>query len=467
MKAIQVEEFEKELKILSNASSERNSINQQSPLATLDAVLGDNDILRVGGRIEEATASLAVRHPIILPRQNHISNLVIDHYHKETGHSGRRMTMNAVQQAEYWIVGLRTAVTRHIWNCVDCRKLRGPAGSQKMANLPKDRLEPAAPFTYSAVNCFGPFTIKEGRKELKRWGVLFTCMSSRAIHIETANSMDTSSFLNAYRRFVCRRGPIRQLRSDRGTNFIGGKNELSAAMTEMDDSRIAQELLKTNCDWFITNFNVPHASHMGGTWERMIRCARNALASLLLKNGQQLDDELLRTLMTEAESIVNSRPLTFIETSSPDMLTPICPSHLLTLKTKVVQPLPGVFVREDLYCRQRWRRVQYLANQFWTQWRNQFLPTLQQRQKWIKTKTNMAVSDVVLLVDESLPCCQWPLGRVVTVHPSSDGLVRKVTVKTASSEYDRPVHKVIPLLPNSQEGLQEAEASPSKSQQVN
>lgn len=98
---------------------------------------------------------------------------------------------------------------------------------QKMADLPEDRLEPAPPFTFCAVDYFGPWYIKDGRRELKRYGVLFTCLASRAIHLEVADSLSTDSFLNAYRRFVARRGPVRQLRSDQGSNFVGAMNELN------------------------------------------------------------------------------------------------------------------------------------------------------------------------------------------------------------------------------------------------
>ena len=92
-----------------------------------------------------------------------------------------------------------------------------------MANLPQDRLEPAPPFTFCGVDYFGPWHIKEGRKELKRYGVLFTCLASRAIHLETAKSLETDSFINALRRFLARRGPVQLLRSDQGTNFVGAK----------------------------------------------------------------------------------------------------------------------------------------------------------------------------------------------------------------------------------------------------
>ena len=100
-----------------------------------------------------------------------------------------------------------------------------------MADLPEDRLEPSPPFTYSAVDYFGPWLVKEGQKNVKRYGVLFTCLVSRAVHLETAISLDTSSFLNAYRRFIGRRGPVRQLRTDCGTNFVGSKTELQSVLS--------------------------------------------------------------------------------------------------------------------------------------------------------------------------------------------------------------------------------------------
>ena len=104
-----------------------------------------------------------------------------------------------------------------------------------MANLPKSRVESAPPFTYSAVDYFGPWYVKLGRKEVKRYGALFTCMASRSVRIEVAHSLETDSFLQALWRFISRRGPIRELRSHQGTNFVGAQNELKKALREMDD----------------------------------------------------------------------------------------------------------------------------------------------------------------------------------------------------------------------------------------
>ena len=178
-------------------------------------------------------------------------------------------------------------------------------------------------------------------------------MATRAVHIEVAHSLTTDSFLNAYRRFICRRGPIRSLRCDRGTNFVGAKNELEAGLLELDADKIKRRLSEDKCDFINFKFNVPHASHMGGCWERMIRTTRNALAAILLKHPGLLDDEGLETFMIEAEAVVNSRPLTLI--GDVEDFQTLSPMQLLTLKSSVVLPLPGVFSREDVYSRKRWK----------------------------------------------------------------------------------------------------------------
>ncbi|XP_064621743.1 uncharacterized protein LOC135484295 [Lineus longissimus] len=436
--------FPIELKKLETEGNQ--GVGKNSPLAALDPFLDENAILRVGGRLKNSSMSKDEKHPVLLPRHGHVTHLIVGHYHRMNGHPGRGITLNSIRQAGYWIMGARSVVTSYIMKCVSCIKLRGAPLAQRMADLPEDRMESIGPFTYSGVDYFGPFTIREKRSTLKRWGVLFTCLASRAVHLEIANSLDTDAFLNAYRRFVCRRGSVRKLRCGRGTNFVGGKNELSVALAEMNKAKITEQLLKDNCELVEFEMNVPHASHMGGVWERMIRSVRSVLNGLLLKTGHQLDDELLHTLMTEVEAIVNSRPLTFIDAEDPNSPQPLCPSQLLTLKAKVVMPPPGHFVREDLYCRRRWRRVQAMANQFWQQWRTDFLPTLQERKKWVNPTRNVMINDIVLVIDEDQARCDWPLGRVIETSPGRDGLVRKVKLRVGKGTFERPIHKLVLLL---------------------
>ena len=156
-----------------------------------------------------------------------------------------------------------------------------------MANLSGSRVEPAPQFSYCAVDYFSRWYIKEGKKEVKKYGALFTCLASRAIHIEVAHSMETDSFLQALRRFTCRRGPIRGLRSDQGTNFVGAENKLKTAVQEMDELKIKVELLKENIDWIR---NPATASNFGGVWERQVRSVRNVMAALMKQHGHSLND---------------------------------------------------------------------------------------------------------------------------------------------------------------------------------
>lgn len=430
-----------------------------SPLSRLDPFLDHSNLVRIGGRIKQASVSKDVKHPIVLPGQGHISKVLARYFHEKALHQGRGITLNETRSSGYWIIGGGSVISRLIHECVTCRKLRAKVQEQKMADLPADRLTPTPPFTYCAVDYFGPWYVKEGRKELKRYGVLFTCLVTRAIHLEVANSLETDSYINALRRFICRRGPVRQMRSDNGSNFIGARRELKEALAEMDQSQVKEEMLKENCDWFEVKLNVPSASHMGGIWERQIRTVRSVLSALLEKNGQQMNDEALRTFMCEAEAVVNSRPLTAEGITSADTAEPLTPNHFLTLKTKVVLPPPGKFTSADLYSRKWWRRVQHLTNEFWCRWKKEFLLSLQARQKWTHPRKNLQVNDVVIVKDEDIPRNQWKTCRITEVRPDKDGLVRKVTLEVGSqnltadgkrsqplSTLERPIHKLVLLM---------------------
>ena len=133
-------------------------------------------------------------------------------------------------------------------------------------------------------------------------------------------------------------------------------------------------LQKKNIDW---KFNPPAGSHHGGVWERIIRSVRRVLNSVL---GEQiLDDKGLQTFMCEVESTINGRPLTRCSVQHED-LEPLTPNHLLLMKRKPNLP-PGVFLETDNYCRRRLKQIQYLFRKRWTR---EYLPILQERQKWLE-----------------------------------------------------------------------------------
>ncbi|XP_067055867.1 uncharacterized protein [Acropora muricata] len=263
-------------------------LRKASSLRSLDPVLDSNGIMRVCGRIRRANLSVTLKNPIILPKSSHITSLIICHVHERTHHGGRGMTLNELRANGYWIVSGNAMVRQFISKCVTCRHLRGNQGEQKIADSQKSRTEPAPPFTYCGVYFFGPWHIQQGRAVVKRYRALFTCLASRAVHLEVADSLETDSFINALRRFSCRSGSVREICCNRGTNFIGTEAELKKAIQAMDDQEIKAELLKENIDWIK---NPACAGNLGGVWERQIRSIRSVMNGLIREHGSRLDKE--------------------------------------------------------------------------------------------------------------------------------------------------------------------------------
>ena len=451
VKNVQSKYFKEEISELKRSEDKRRK-KVLRKLRKLDPYIDDQGVLRAGGRLRNAGVKDAVKFPIILPRKALLSQRIAEHFHRQVHHRGRAGTVSEIRENGYWIIGISGIVKSLIFRCVGCRVQRGSLGSQKMADLPSKRVTFEEPqFTYCGADMFGPFKVKEGRKELKRYCALFTCLSSRAVHIEVTKTLDTDSFIQALRRFVSRRGPVRTIRSDNGGNLVGAENEFKEAWKELDHAKISDYLRSENCDWENIEWekNVPTASHMGGAWERQIRTVRSVLNSIMMSHRKLLDDESFVTWMTEVEAIVNARPLTLEDVNDPNS-RPLSPANLLTLKSKVVMPPPGDFQEADLYCRKRWRAVQYLADEFWRRWRKEYLLVMQTRSKWTKKRRNLQVGDILLLKDDDVGRNKWPMGIVVGTFPGDDGLVRSVEVRVASgSIFKRPVNKLVLLVESS------------------
>ncbi|KAL4009472.1 hypothetical protein ACER0C_003324 [Sarotherodon galilaeus] len=449
IKLVQEDAFAEDIKKI--RGKKEHTLSRHNRLRQLNAFLDETNVLRVGGRLSQSALHHDVKHPAILPKKSHASALLVKHHHERIHHQGRGMTMNELRANGIWVLGCGSVVSSHIYKCVKCRRYRRTTEVQQMANLPEERIETSPPFTYCGLDCFGPFIVKEGRRELKRYGLLFTCLCSRAVHIETLDDLTTDAFINALRSFIAIRGPVRQLRCDRGTNFVGARKELSELLEGMDQDRTRA----LGCEFVL---NVPSASHMGGVWERQSRTIRSILITMLDKSASRLDTTTLRTFLYETMAIINSRPLSVEHLHDPTGPEPLTPNHILTMKSSVILPPPGQFCKEDLYLHKRWRRVQFLANEFWQRWKREYLLNLQQRQKWQKTSRNLQADDIVILKDDSAPRNRWKLARVVEALPSADGKVRKLKLLLSDTTFDkgkpitksvyleRPVHKVVTLL---------------------
>ncbi len=282
------------------------ALPKRSDISNLCPFLDERGVLRVGGRIDRSDISLQERKPIIIPGRHFMATLLVKDLHEKVKHQGRQFTEGTIRSSGFWIIGARRLISSVIQNCVTCRKLRGRFGEQVMSQLPRDRLEPSPPFTNVGVDAFGPWTIitrktRGGSANSKRWAILFTCLVTRAVHIELVEEMSSSAFINAMKRFTSIRGKVKIFRSDRGTNFVGAVKELGIHAINVEDQHMASYLNDSGTVWI---FNPPHSSHMGGVWERMIGITRRILDAILLEHGEQtLTHDVLNTLDTDGPII--------------------------------------------------------------------------------------------------------------------------------------------------------------------
>ncbi|KAL1249115.1 hypothetical protein QQF64_022433 [Cirrhinus molitorella] len=381
---VQKHTYGKEIKLLNKG----NQLPHHNKLFHLDIFRDTDGLIKVGGRLSSIKDPF--KHPIVIPKEHHVTKLIIAHCHDKVKHQGKGFTTNEIRSSGYWIPGMSRTVASFIRQCVICRRLRKAPEGQRMSDLPAERLEPSPPFTYC------------------------------------------------------------------GTNFVGAKNEFKTALSELDTQRLSTYLSQKQCDFVM---NAPHSGHAGGVWERQIRTVRSVLNTTLSLAHGRLNDASLRTLFYEAMAIVNSRPLTVDNLNNPDSLEPLTPNHLLHMKSSTTLPPPGVFSKEDLYGAKRWRRVQFLTEQFCCRWRREYLQNIIARQRWHSPKRNLREGDIVLDIDELSPRGEWRLARVLETVRGKDGLVRRVKIsygdrklnnkgqrsnKLTSAE--RPVQKLILIL---------------------
>lgn len=412
------------------------AIDKKSSLYKLSPFVDNMGILRMRSRLENCPEAVE-KYPVILDPKHPATKLMILDAHERNMHYGREQIVNNLRE-RFWIPGIRMAVKASWKDCQRCHNSMVQPAPPEMAPLPLARVEGNLfPFTRTGVDFFGPIMVTKGRRQEKRWGVLFTCMATRAVHLEIAHSLNTDSAIMAIRRFIARRGPVRELFSDNGTNFHGADNEMRDAVQKMDHQKISDTLAPKFIEW---NFNPPASPHMGGSWERLVRSVKTAMKATLAFHAP--NDEVLLTIFSEVEFIINNRPLTHVSLDPSDR-TALTPNHFLIGRTS--EQRPGEFDDNDLDLRKAWRKSQRLADCFWRRWIKEYLPELARRSKWFDQVPPLEKNSVVLIADGSLPRNDWPLGTVEEVFPGPDGKIRMATVKTSKGIYKRPVGKICVL----------------------
>jgi hypothetical protein len=411
-------------------------LDSRSHLRPLDPILDPmEDVIRVGGRLRNAPELVGEVHPILLPFNHQVTKLILHDIHCSGAHCGPEQMIASVR-LKFWPIKCRQMAKGVIHRCWDCRRRSVKPVTPYMADLPQQRTQAfSRPFQFTGVDYFGPMLVKRVRARVKVWGCIFTCLVTRAIHLELSSSLEADDFIMTLRCFIGRRGAPKEMFSDNGTNFRGAENELRDALSSLNQEKVQEFLLQQAVDW---HFIPPNAPHFGGAWERLVRSVKAALKAVLKE--QFVTESVLRTTLIEVESIINSRPITY-NSSDPNDYMALTPNHFLLggsmPNTSIVDIHPS-----DIDSRKRWRQVQVLTDHLWHRWLSEYLPSLSVRGKWTDKQRNLLVNDLVLIVDDHLPRGQWPLARVVEVQPSKDGQVRKLTVRTSRGIYARPAHKV-------------------------
>lgn len=380
----QKRDFAAEWQLLEN----RRPLPFKNRLVSLNPFIDEHGLIRVGGRLENASVDFDARHPLILHASHPFATMLIRHHHRTLNHGGSLLVHNTIR-GNFWLMGnargrIRAEIRNCVrWNCVRCiRYAQANCDTATlMGQLPAARVTVSSVFEVTGIDYAGPLVVKlrggRCKTTMKVYLALFVCLSVKAVHVEIVDSLTASDFIATLRRFISRRGVPRELHSDNGTTFVGANAELRSLFEFLKENNpdIADSAANCNIDW---SFIPPNAPEMGGLWEAAVKSFKNLFRRVV--GRQLLSRKELKTLIVEVEACLNSRPLAYISRDAND-LAPITPGHFLIGRPLVALPSSSTVQskRPSLY--NRWSLVQDMVNQFWKRWSSEYLHTLQQRGK--------------------------------------------------------------------------------------
>lgn len=325
-----------------------------------------------------------------------------------------------------------------------------------MPPLPVERVSECPPFTFSGIDYFGPLFIKSMKERQKVWVCLYTCLVTRAVHLEMMHDMSTSQFLLGFRRFVARYGKPRKIISDNAAQFKLASDTIKKLWGQiLTEDDVIFYAANQNVQW---EFTVELAPWMGGFYELLVglvkRSLRKALGKVCLTNEQ------LMTVLKEADAVVNSRPLTYVGDDINSYIT-LTPAHFLSLNPKAGLPAFSQENTDDTdYSPETtssdrlvalWKKGLKHLDSFWRIWRDDYLLSMRERsQRKLKERRtqspfNANVGDVVLVKDD-LPRGMWRIGRICELIESRDGHIRSAKVLLPSKKIiGRPSCSLYPI----------------------
>ncbi|CAG9109947.1 unnamed protein product [Plutella xylostella] len=425
-----------EYKLLLN----KESLPKKSPLLKFNVFIDDDHIMRVGGRLDNSNFSYDKRHPILLQSTHLFTQLLFTYQHKRLMHAGPQLLLACIRET-YWPIGGRNLAKACYHKCVLCQRMKGKIVTPLMGNLPQQRLLPGGfPFESVGVDYAGPImsASRQGRGCIvKVYICIFVCFTTKAIHLELVGDLTSNTYLLAMRRFIARRGKPLHIFSDNGTSFVGACNDISG-------------FLKSNCNFLSENmandninfhFIPAYTPHFGGLWEAGVKSTKYHLRRVL--GNCNLTYEELNTTLTQIEAILNSRPLTPLS-SEPSDCSPLTPGHLLIGRALTSLPQPD-YQDHSTPLLTRFKRIEQLRQHFWERWSKEYVSELQQRVKWRSCKDGLKLDTLVVVKEDNLPPLKWRMGRVVAVHPGSDGIARVADIRTSTGVIRRAFSRICPL----------------------
>ncbi|KRX71653.1 hypothetical protein T06_55, partial [Trichinella sp. T6] len=397
-----------------------------SQIASLSPFMDMEGLLRVGVRLTNAALPWCHKHPLLLPPDGTIVALIVRRAHESELHAGVNQTLAALRR-RYWVIRGRQAVKRCIRSCITCRRQDGRPFCPLMSELPVARVEPTFPFGHVGLDFAGSLHVRDEDRGVKKVYIcLFTCMVTRAVHIEIVADMTTTSFLSAFRRFVARRGTPEVIQSDNFRTFKQADAFIRSLFVGKRAEQFHNELACRCIQWRYTTERAPWS---GGYWERLVRSVKNALRKVLGRSLLRFDE--LRTTLCELEARINNRPLTLLS-EDPKDCAPLTPAHFLIGRELAALPTSSGETPSGTGARHLGR---------------QYLVSLNVRGKWKKIDRPPEVDDLVLVTEDTVPRSRWKLGVITELLPGSDGIVRSVRLRNARGVLTRPSRLLVLLEP--------------------
>lgn len=441
---VQQEQFRNEYDYL---STQTNTNGKSCLVKSLGLYIDpDTDLIHCRGRLLHSELTTSTKFPILLPRRSWLTTLLIERAHKQTLHGGVADTLSLLRE-QYWLPKGRQVVKTILKKCLVCKVIEGRVLKQPgPPALPKERVIHKEPFQTVGVDYTGCITLKNpADNSLDKYYVcMFTCATTRAIHLELARDLSAQTFLNILRRFVARRSSPRLIISDNATNFKGTSNFLKDLFSQQC---VQDHLNHHDIEW---KFIPPRAPWMGGFYERLIGVVKNCIRKVLYK--RKISEDELHTILTEVEMRINNRPLTYVDDdiNNPQPLTP---SHLI--HGRRLQPMPSEIEDKgndpDYLNEEKLRtRYSYIYNRIkhWEKvWRKEYLLSL--REKFYgaqppKQERTLKEGDIVIVETDGARD-SWPLGKITALHPDKAGIIRVVEVMSRGTTALKTLDKLIPL----------------------